>query len=329
MLSKSTSLSLLTSLLISSGIFGQVAFASPVSNKEYNTLDISSSKTAPQAKATPSVVVPLWRGEHGRTPEDVKNAGGFISRGLQILQGKNNEYTTLNTTLKYRSTSLYQHVRGSTSHYTQYISTTDDLCMAQQYVNGGSSAEDKVQRGFIYKMYPGALAIDIWQTLKLEENKYPFEREYSVAGLIPYDMIEGWYEVKLGEGMNCTIKAENPMANYVPNAKYEKNPDFKEEYRTRKMGGGHRELAGVPGKSPRDGSETYDPQLIQTFEKIVTQAAVGDGAVQVALYKGFGAKGGNVVKEDKRDILSDVKPEVDDDLVTQKTEEARLSKWDW
>ncbi|KAK6532043.1 hypothetical protein TWF694_003206 [Orbilia ellipsospora] len=324
MLSKSTSISILASLLISCEIFGQVVFASPVANREHHSLDTPSNSNFHQARDTSSGVKPLWRGEHGRTPEDVKNAGGLVSRGLQILQGKNKEYTKLNATAKYRSASLYQHVRGTTSHYTQYVSTTDDPCMAQEYVNGGTSQEDAVQRGFLYKIYPGGLAIDIWQTLKFEENKYPFEREYSVAGLVPYDMIEGWYEIKLGDGTNCTIKAENPTKDYVPNVKFEKNPDFKEQYRTKQPGGGHRDLAGVPSKSPRDGSETYDPRLIQNFENFVTRAAVGEGAVQVALYKGFGVTSRNAAKEDKRDLMRKI-----DHLETQSLEEARLSKWEW
>ncbi|EPS45568.1 hypothetical protein H072_458 [Dactylellina haptotyla CBS 200.50] len=329
MLSKSTSISVILSLVISYGIFGQVAFASPVVNREHHFLDTLYSRFFHQARDTSTQLKPLWRGEHGRTPKDLKIAGGMVSRGLQILQGKSKEYKEFNTTMKYRAASLYEHVRGTTLRYTQYISTTDDLCMAHQYVDGGSAREDTLQRGFIYKLYPGALAIDISQTLVgVNESKYPFEREYSVAGLVPFDMIEGWYEIKLGLGTNCTIKAENPKVDYVINGKFEKNPDFKEAYRTKKLTGGRRDLAGVPGKSSRDGSATYDPQLIQNFEKFVTQAAVGEGAVQVALYKGYGVKSRNGAKEVKRN-LDDLNLEVDEPKILNLEEEAKLGKWEW
>ncbi|KAF3919780.1 hypothetical protein ABW20_dc0108684 [Dactylellina cionopaga] len=276
-----------------------------------------------QARDTESGVKALWRGERGRTPEDVKKAGGFVSRGLQVLQGTNTRFSNLTFQEKSLSVSLLGHHYGGTEPYSQYVSTTELPTVAESLF--APSAEPGVPR-FVYKIYAGARAIDMNKSLP-EGGMFSYEREYVVAGFIPYEMIEGWYELSPGKTVFNMINKDPTKYNLDPAAKFQKNPAFKEKYRAQKDSGALSQLGGYFNEEC--GPETYDPELTKSFEDFIAKTGVEDGAAESALYKGFGDKTGDTGKRCKRTrSISSLKPK-SKYLMNKNWETVRLAKWAW
>ncbi|KAK6526444.1 hypothetical protein TWF694_005030 [Orbilia ellipsospora] len=283
MLSRSISIS----LLVLYGLFLHVVFAVPVETV-YEALGPLSTTNSYQPRDT-AIVPPLWRGEAGRTPEEVRKDGGFVSRGLQVLQGKNKSYRTLTVQQKIQSVSLFMHATGSaaTLSMTQYISTTIEPKIAHDFV----MLRKPSIGGYIYKLYPGARAINLNATLPANKNPSPHEQEYSVPGIIPWAMVEGWYQLSPAKGIyRAKGPTESPLRyNPFAGAVFHKNPSFNPRYRNQRLGSGLPTLAGAD-ITEKGAVSPSGLQLIKNFESFVTRVAVGGGATELNRYRGFGAQ---------------------------------------
>ncbi|KAF3914663.1 hypothetical protein AA313_de0204450 [Arthrobotrys entomopaga] len=270
-------------LFLLCGVVGRVAFAIPVGGGD-------------EAK-------PVWRGEFGRTPEDVEKAGGFVSRGFQRLQ--KNDYTRFNPQNTYRSMSLYSHATGDTADYTQYVSTSEDPTVARGFTNMGQKGDKK----FMYKIYAGEKAIDMNKSLPPGKNLLEGEREFAVPGRISYDRVEGWYDLT---SVNSADKSD------LSKLEFHKNPVFQAKYRSEKLGVGHPELAAIE-TSPQAGLST-------SFLNHVTQ---GRSDSVANIYEGFVTKingpGDWNSKFCKRGLDCHQKGQ----FKSKNPKKGKLTKWDW
>ncbi|KAF3926736.1 hypothetical protein ABW21_db0205877 [Orbilia brochopaga] len=227
-------------------------------------------------------VAPLWRGIHGRTLAIMKQEGGLLARGLSVLQGRFPDIPPrLTDDEKFLSVSLYEHARGTQAKYTQYVSTSISPEIAQEFALGGNPDEIR----YLFKTYPGSSAIDLNESIG-NKSPFPFQKEFSVPGIVPWNRIEGWYEIPNGKKILEEIGDDPTKLKIDPSAKFTKNPEFKEEFRLQKPGGPQPQLAGIPDHE-KFYPKKYDPRLTKNFEDFVGKADLGG----VTNYKGFASVG--------------------------------------
>ncbi|KAJ6265040.1 hypothetical protein Dda_1195 [Drechslerella dactyloides] len=243
-------------------------------------LFISSVYGIPTPEA---IVAPLWRGIHGRTLAIMKQEGGLQARGLSRLQGRFPDMPArLTDEEKVLSVSLFEHARGTQAKYTQYVSTSINPEIAQEFASGGQPDELR----YLFKTYPGSSAIDLNESIGTK-SPFPHQQEFSVPGIVPWNRIEGWYEIPSGKTKILEIIGDDPTKFKVdPDIKFIKNPEFKEEFRLQKPGGPQPQLAGIPDNN-KFYPKKYDPRLTKNFEEFVGKADLGG----VTVYKGFSGAG--------------------------------------
>ncbi|KAK6359932.1 hypothetical protein TWF696_001058 [Orbilia brochopaga] len=226
-------------------------------------------------------VAPLWRGIHGRTLAVMKQEGGLLARGLSVLQGRFPDMSPkLTDEQKILSVSLYEHARGTQAKYTQYVSTSISPEIAQEFALSGNPDEIR----YLFKTYPGSSAIDLNESIGTK-SPFPHQKEFSVPGIVPWNRIEGWYELPAGKKILEEIGDDPLKLKIDPSAKFVKNPDFKEEFRLQKPGGPQPQLAGIPDNQ-KFYPKKYDPKLTKNFEEFVVKAEL-----DVPNYKGFSGLG--------------------------------------
>ncbi|PHH92416.1 putative enterotoxin [Cordyceps sp. RAO-2017] len=197
----------------------------------------------PQARPLPPHVARprvVWRGEYGRTPSEVRAAGGFYARGLQRLMGGE----ALAPAEREQGASLYHHTTSLTWRYTQWVSTSSSPSVAFRYATGRAAGRP----AFVYRIRADARMVDVVGTLgaHFEDAAAVAEREHAAAGYIPYAQIEGWYRVEPSEPLHRLV---DPASDRVrETAEFSSNDEFDAGlYNGRSAGGGAwPRLAGFP-----------------------------------------------------------------------------------
>ncbi|EPS38304.1 hypothetical protein H072_8075 [Dactylellina haptotyla CBS 200.50] len=225
----------------------------------------------------------FWRGERGRTPKDIEKAGGFSSHGLDVMMGKAKLANKDNVKDQYiAGCSLFEHAKALNRPSDQYVSVSESPMIAHRFAIGELGRSEGPY--YLYRVFPGELAIDVNASLK---DKSPFkdQKEHAVAGHIPFDRIEGWYEIPgpsrgviyTGQEWADKQKAKpkgGALLRIKDGVKFHENKKFKKDYYHEKPGGAHPELAGIDEKS-------RDPSLAQKFASFFAEAAPQDKATKV------------------------------------------------
>ncbi|KID84437.1 Heat-labile enterotoxin IIA, A chain, partial [Metarhizium majus ARSEF 297] len=160
----------------------------------------------------PSTLGFVWRGETGRTPDDVRREGGIWARGFQ-LGGLTAEQLEAGS-------SLYAHVNGGTREHTQYVSTTSSLQAAINFAVR-PSPEHAHEPGFLYRIRTNWAMVDV--NLSLENiAPFPWQHEHAVVQGIPWNQIMGWYRITTAD-VNRILGADDPVSEMGP---FTRNPDF-------------------------------------------------------------------------------------------------------
>ncbi|KHO01927.1 Heat-labile enterotoxin IIA, A chain [Metarhizium album ARSEF 1941] len=211
----------------------------------------------------PGLLQSTYRGETGRTPEDVQKAGGFYSRGLQRqLAGAELTDQELRD-----GSSLFKHAEGYTAQYTRYVSTSADPAAALRFAV--AMGEEADQRGFLYKIHADGRMIDVDGSLRRHSPYLALrQREHAAIGFIPFAQIEGWWEITVNldekgfDGRRFLYKTGKKLRQGRLKD-FHKNLEFDEKTFARLQGhGAAPELAGFP-----QGHRAWKETTWKEFEK--------------------------------------------------------------
>ncbi|KZZ94152.1 Heat-labile enterotoxin IIB, A chain [Moelleriella libera RCEF 2490] len=190
--------------LVSSGSCGSVLPPDAISHDE---------KRAPSA---PSQV--LFRGEYGRTPQQVVGVGGLMSKGYA-----RNFEKPLTTEEKGWGSSLVEHVSGTSKAVSLFVSTTSDPSIALKFATGGETPVF-----YIYEIAPDKKAIDVEKSLvKFGKAYAATQKEFAFVKGIPMKQIIGHYVLKPADYQptkRLTAQEFKKLfaKQFVPNAKFDK-----------------------------------------------------------------------------------------------------------
>ncbi|KAM0274357.1 hypothetical protein ACHAQH_007923 [Verticillium albo-atrum] len=142
----------------------------------------------------------FFRGD-GRTPNEIRSAGGFLSRGAVRLLGIVGDV------------SMFNHARGAANggatSESGYVSTTTDRNVALRFVNNNAGGN-----GYIYEIQGTPNFVDVQETL-LNYNPYPDEFEYAALGGFGWDQVFAYQEIRNGRAQP---RVTNPDFNTVFNS---------------------------------------------------------------------------------------------------------------
>ncbi|MEB6310532.1 enterotoxin A family protein [Escherichia coli] len=131
--------------------------------------------------------IELYRAD-SRTPEDVENSGGILSRGQSESYERG---TPINI-------NLFDHATGAPSGNTRYddgyVSTTRTLSGAH---NIGQNMFGGINEYYIYVIVGAPNMFDVNGVLR-RYSPHPYEQEVAALGGIPLSQIVGWYRVSFG-----------------------------------------------------------------------------------------------------------------------------------
>lgn len=198
------SLALWTAALVSSGSCGSVLPPDAISHDE---------KRAPSA---PSQV--LFRGEYGRTPQQMAGVGGLMAKGYA-----RNFEKPLTTNEKGWGSSLTEHISGRSKEITLFVSTTTDTNIAMKIAAGGQTPEF-----YIYEIAPDKKAIDVEKSIvKFEKSYAETQKELAFVKGIPIQQIIGHYVLKPADykptdRLTAQDFKKRFAKQFVPNAKFDK-----------------------------------------------------------------------------------------------------------
>ncbi|KAM4061689.1 heat-labile enterotoxin alpha chain domain-containing protein [Hirsutella rhossiliensis] len=141
--------------------------------------------------------------------------------------------------------SLYEHAKGNRIANSQYVSTASDPALGLRFGRGGD--QNGESNGYLYRIHADTKAIDVDASLG-RYSPYKGQTEHAFIGGIPFDQIEGWYELK---GIKDTDVLETIKRGESPGrVEFIKSPKFNEEkYRNQKGSGAQPQIAGFPETS--------------------------------------------------------------------------------
>ncbi|KAF5129568.1 Heat-labile enterotoxin IIB, A chain [Metarhizium anisopliae] len=185
-------------------------------------------------------VMHVYRGEIRRTPEQVKQDGGFYSRGVQrILSGNPPSVEELEL-----GSSLYRHAAGDTAEFTRYVSTSTDPGVSLTFA---VDDERPTGKGYIYKIHASQRLVDLNRSLG-KYSPYPGQHEYVAMEFIPFEQVEGWWTVTYQDDFSePAIGRQTRIQLREGNLRgFHQNPDFDNSFKYARTGGMAPQLAGFP-----------------------------------------------------------------------------------
>lgn len=187
---------------------------------------------------------PVWRGEHGRTPEEVERANGFVARGFSRL--RRNEQLSAEELEK--GSSLFYHSTQDVAAYTQYVSTSRSPYIAFGHASQFTLTLKDGKNIYLYKIHQDRKMVDVKSTLsRWGDEHFNFEEELAAIGGVPFDQIMGWIEVRL-DNIRQIFNANKEIRDDAP---LTLNPKYNErKYSKRVSSGSQPQLAGFPRESP-------------------------------------------------------------------------------
>ncbi|PHH62854.1 putative enterotoxin [Ophiocordyceps australis] len=126
----------------------------------------------------------LFRGEYGRTPQQVAASGGLMSKGFT----RNFEHP-LTPQERGWASSLTEHISGRNKPVSMFVSTTSDPALALRFAAGGQTP-----KFYVYEVAPDKKAINVEKSIKKFEKSYAAtQKEWAFAKGIPNQQIKGHY----------------------------------------------------------------------------------------------------------------------------------------
>ncbi|KAK8927361.1 Heat-labile enterotoxin IIB, A chain [Metarhizium anisopliae] len=237
----------------------------------------------------------VYRGEIGRTPEDVEKDGGFYSRGLQKSQSYGG--SSLSDVEMQEGSSLFRHAAGDTAEYTRYVSTSTDPGVSLTFAINDEKPEEK---GFVYKIHADKKLVNVNKSLG-KYSPYPAQKEHAAVGFIPFEQIEGWWQVtylddfsdpKIGKVTQERLRNEKFKA-FQKNTKFNKNT-----FQNQRGAGVAPQLAGFPRLSTaweEDPWKQFKAQDVQkNLDDLITSACAGKDSCMTQLGHSSKQKGAKV-----------------------------------
>ncbi|EXU97531.1 heat-labile enterotoxin alpha chain [Metarhizium robertsii] len=204
----------------------------------------------------------VYRGETGRSPADVEKDGGLYSRGVQ----KQRAGTALSAVELQEGSSLFHHAAGETAEFTRYVSTSADPGVGLTFAVNDDVPE---QKGYIYRIHTDKRMVDVNRSLG-KYSPYAAQKEHAAIGFIPYDQIEGWWEVTYKDDFSDP-KIGKQSQEKLRQGKFKgfkKNPKFnKGSFQKLRGTGAAPQLAGFPRLSPAWQDDTWKAFKTQAVEK--------------------------------------------------------------
>ncbi|KAK2592209.1 hypothetical protein QQS21_010097 [Conoideocrella luteorostrata] len=193
----------------------------------------------------------VWRGEITRLPAMIEEDGGFYSRGFErVLDGEILTNAQLN-----KGSSLFQHAMGMSKEVTHYISTTTDPDVALSF----ASKIEGAATSYIYKIKTGHQMVDVNKSLKTY-SPIASEKEQAAVGFIPWDQVEGWYEITQDER-----RFSGKWDTRINRLKFTKNDKYNlERYKSQEPSGEQLQLAGLP----KQGDVDVPASTIEVFQNV-------------------------------------------------------------
>ncbi|EQL02214.1 Heat-labile enterotoxin IIA, A chain [Ophiocordyceps sinensis CO18] len=163
----------------------------------------------------------VWRGEAGgatgRTPDDIRRAGGMWARGFTTPAGE------LTPEQVERGSNLLAHANGGTRQYTQYVSTSTSFGAAINFaVRPAPELANEI--GYLYRIRTNWAMVDVNLALG-DLSAFRSQEEQAVAQGIPWSQVLGWYEVTLAD-LNRALGSDDPVSQlrgFIRNADF--HPD--------------------------------------------------------------------------------------------------------
>ncbi|KAF4580838.1 putative enterotoxin [Ophiocordyceps camponoti-floridani] len=193
-----------------------VALFSPPGHSQLSPRGVGSSKLSPAEElipAPPNLGLESWdlrpvglpdlqdesprfvlRGEYGRSPADVRRAGGLYARGRYGSPEKGIEDVACN---------LVYHVQGRSAPFTKFVSTTTSKEMAMIFASNNLELPGEWSRyGTIYMIAADSKMINAIKSIPTDKypSWYKNQKEFSVAGGVPMSQIKGWFVPKYMNG---------------------------------------------------------------------------------------------------------------------------------
>ncbi|PHH89551.1 putative enterotoxin [Cordyceps sp. RAO-2017] len=205
----------------------------------------------------------VWRGEFGRTPEDIKAAHGFYARGFQkAMKGE-----TFTPKEREEGASLYHHTTTLTSQYTKWVSTSSSPTVAFNYATSKANGGD----AFVYRIHTDRRFVDVIGTLGKHFRTHN-EYEHAAAGFISYNQIHSWVRIEPGMSLDQFVDAASDEVK--AGVQFIANEDYDSEKYENQLGiGPQYQLAGFPKSSESWKDEVYkeyrDQKVSSHFAKLV------------------------------------------------------------
>lgn len=183
----------------------------------------------------------VFRGD-GRSPEQIKAAGGFRTRGPPESD---------------KAFAIREHVEhlGDPHFDTVYVSATDKI--QEAYVFATAFGD-----GYVYEIQKTPNAIDVNRSYRMagRVNVHSDEFEHLFLGGVSWSQIRGWQEVR-------SVGGSLYPSRFVP------NPDFNEQFRAFSGSGGQPDLL-----EPKEGKKLQDEaDKFMSSRENVEAKAIGGG----------------------------------------------------
>ncbi|KID78744.1 Heat-labile enterotoxin IIA, A chain [Metarhizium brunneum] len=217
----------------------------------------------------------VYRGEIQRTPKEVQKDGGFYSRGMQrILSGDKLSWEELED-----GSSLFRHAAGDTAPFTRYVSTSADPATSLTFA---VNDEDPVEKGYIYKIHADKRMVDVNRSLG-KYSPYPAQTEHAAIGFIPFEQIEGWWEVTYKHdfadpkvGKKTQDKLRRGQLKH-----FHRNPHFSPNFQKLRGNGVAPQLAGFPRLSTAWDEDTWKQfktlPVSKSLDDMIEAVCTGNG----------------------------------------------------
>lgn len=203
----------------------------------------------------------VFRGDE-RPPNTVKEAGGFFAGGHGMdLSGEEFE----------RASSLYLHIDGTNAQITRYVSTITSPRVAFEFPS------TDVKR-YMYRISADSKMVDGPKTLgKWIRNGYEAQKEQAVVEGLPWDQVEGWYDVSKLDAK----KVERLENGEKLEELFEANPEFNPKYEPLHGSGEVPKLVGFRSNSGAWGEQPWkafkDQKVSKSFDEFVQSISAGSG----------------------------------------------------
>ncbi|KHO00998.1 Heat-labile enterotoxin, A chain [Metarhizium album ARSEF 1941] len=185
-----------------------------------HTLPSADAASYNDKRSTESQQVSVFRGEYGRTPQQVADVGGLMSKGYA-----RNFDVPLTPAERGWGSSLTEHISGRNKAVSLFVSTTYDPVIAMKFASGGETAEF-----YIYEAALDDKAIDVEKSIRKFERSYAAtQKEVAFVKGIPNEQIRGHYVMRPGDYDPTTHLGIDEFKHRFAD-RWVPNPQFNQRY---------------------------------------------------------------------------------------------------